>query len=143
MVEASTWENPKSRGLQVALCWQWLPFVTEYSAWLLCCLGHGHLYPAGFISGTLPPGCPREGDTRGSVLSHNSGSQQAGFLCGLLVTEGTELANTKFSVVFVQPSSNDKPDKFPSPRAPSWPCMGTGLGPSFQGHLRFPAHASK
>lgn len=44
--------------------------------------------------------------------SHNKGNQQAGFLCGLLVTEGTELANTKFSVAAVQPSSDDKQDKF-------------------------------
>lgn len=66
-----------------------------------------------------------------------------GFLCGLLVTEGTELASTKFSVVVVQPSNDDKPDKFLSPRALNWPCMGTGVGLSFQGHLRFPAHALK
>lgn len=94
-------------------------------------------------TGRLSPGCPSEGDRRGSVLSHSHGNQQAGFLCGSLITEGTELANTKFSVAVVQPRSDDKTGKFPSPRALNWPPVGTGLGPSFQGHLRFPAHSLK
>lgn len=137
---------PQSRDLQVALRWQWLPLClcTVSGCCADCDMGISvSRWNLTLGTGRLSPGCPSEGDRRGSVLSHNHGNQQAGFLCGLFITEGTDLANTKFSVAIVQPSSDDKPDKFLCPWALNWPRVGTGLGPSFQGHLRFPAHSLK
>ena len=38
-------------------------------------------------------------------------------MCSLLLAEATELADVDFSVVVLQTGDEDKPDKFPSPRA--------------------------